>query len=111
LLVSRGVSGQCNETPFFHNSRISTHTGPSGFLAGVAANEISRVVLVRPRGGRIQLRLSSDNAFLFDCRAYDRDNGCLCVVAGLYGYARDGRLVVSQRWRWPGSRLPAACRK
>jgi hypothetical protein len=77
-------------------------TGASGGLFwGVAADEVTRIDLLRKTGGRIRLKLSSDNAFIFDCRPYDVHNGCLCVVAGVDAYAADGRRVYQQRLNPP----------
>jgi hypothetical protein len=93
-LVFRGVGGGCNpKTLFRQNHRLVAGSGQ--LLAGIAADEVTRVVIVGSRGIRHDVRLSPDNAFIFDCRAY---NGCTCVVARVEGFTRTGRRVVDQRW-------------
>jgi hypothetical protein len=60
----------------------------------VAANAVTRVVLVGVRGARHVVPLSRDNGFVHDCRAY---NGCACLIDRVHAYAGT-RLLGTQRW-------------
>ena len=101
-MVTKYAGVGCNPTPLFERRRL-VFGASAGLTSGVAANEVTRVVVVRPGGKRQRVRLSPDNGFVFDCRPYDVHNGCLCVVAGLDAYAADGRQVFRQR------HLPKLC--
>jgi hypothetical protein len=104
-LVFKGVGGGCGPKPLFRrNHRLVAGSGQ--LFAGIAADEVTRVVIVGSRGVRREVRLSPDNAFIFDCRAY---NGCSCVIARVEGFTRTGRRVVNQRWLGPSCR-PASRR-
>ena len=73
--------------------------GEGTFFAGIAANRVTRVVLVGSRGARHVAHLSRDNGFIYDCRAY---NGCACLIDRVEVYA-GGRLLESRAWS------PASC--
>ena len=70
-------------------------------FAGVAANDVSHVVVVGTRGVRHRVSVTPDGGFIFDCRAY---NGCTCVLAAVEAYGRDGSLLSSENWRSPSCR-------
>jgi hypothetical protein len=93
--VFNGIGGGCNpKTLFRPDHRLAAGSGQ--LFAGVAADEITRVVIVGSQGVRHRVHLSSDNGFIFDCRAY---NGCTCaVVDRVEAFTRTGRRVVNQRW-------------
>jgi hypothetical protein len=96
-LVFNGIGGGCNpKTLFRPNYRLAAGSGQ--LFAGIAADEVTRVVIIGSRGVRHNVRLTPDNGFIFDCRAY---NGCPCVVARVDAFTRTGRRVVSQRWLAP----------
>ena len=96
-LVFNGIGGGCYpKTLFRPNFRLAAGSGQ--LFAGIAADEVTRVVIIGSRGVRHNVRLSPDNGFIFDCRAY---NGCACVVARIDAFTRSGRRVVSQRWLAP----------
>lgn len=87
--------------------RVATHSDRRGrsaalrLFAGIAANEVTRVVLVGSRGVRHRLQLSSDGGFIYDCRAY---NGCACLVARLDAHDDQGKRVTHESWLSPTCR-------
>ena len=94
MLVWRGAGGGCNRgTLFRRDDRVAAGSGQ--LLAGIAADEVARVVIIGSKGVRHRVHLSPDNGFIFDCRAY---NGCTCVVKWLDAYTADGRRVAHQDW-------------
>ena len=90
--VWRGAGGGCSPGPLFERQRVVAGAGQ--FLAGVAADEVTRIVVVGSRGVRHLVPLSADNGFVYDCRTY---NGCPCAVTWLDAYAGDKR-VHHQNW-------------
>jgi hypothetical protein len=99
FFVWRGTGGGCSPGPLFAVRRVSANAGQ--FLSGIAADEVTRVVVVGSRGVRHRVPLSPDKGFIYDCRAY---NGCTCAVAWLDAYAGERR-VAHQDW------LGTDCRK
>ena len=93
-LVFNGIGGGCNPKTLFR-PKYRLAAGSGQLFAGIAADEVTRVVIIGSRGVRHNVRLSADNGFIFDCRAY---NGCTCVVARVEGFTATGRRVVNQRW-------------
>lgn len=67
----------------------------SRVLAGVAANDVTRVVVLGRQGKRHRVKLTRDQGFIWDCRAY---SGCSAVTAGIEAYNRGGRRVYSTTW-------------
>ncbi len=97
--VWRGVGMGCNPGSLFvGGQRVSAEAGQ--FLSGIAADEVTRVVVVGSRGVRHRVPLSPDKGFIYDCRAY---NGCPCAVAWLDAYAGERR-VAHQDWLGNGCR-------
>jgi hypothetical protein len=72
--------------------------GAGQFLSGIAANEVTRIVVIGSRGVRHRVPLSADKGFVYDCRAY---NGCTCAVSYLDAYAGERR-VAHQHWLGTG---------
>jgi hypothetical protein len=66
--------------------------GEGKFLAGVAANDVTRVVVVGSRG--VRHVVPRDKGFVYDCRAH---NGCACLVNRIEAYGGSG-LLESQPW-------------
>ena len=101
LVQWNGAGGGCSAPAnlFRWGHRVSASAGR--LFAGVAANEVTRVVLVGSRGVRHPVRLTPDGGFIDDCRAY---NGCPCVIAWLDAYDRAGRRVTHEWW------LSSSCR-
>ena len=95
---SNGAGGACSPPrEFLHpGKRIAAVSGR--LLAGVAANDVARIVVVGTRGVRHDVPVTRDGGFIFDCRAY---NGCTCVVAAVEAYARDGSLLSRENWSNP----------
>ncbi len=99
-VVFRGVGMGCNRGALFaHGQRVDAGAGQ--LLAGIAANEVTRIVVVGSRGVRHRVPLSADKGFIYDCRAY---SGCPCAVSWLDAYA-GVRRVHHQSF------LAASCRK
>jgi hypothetical protein len=73
----------------------TVHVTLSRVLAGVAANDVTRVVVIGTRGRRHTVKLTRDHGFIWDCRAY---SGCSSVTVGIEGYNRGGRRVYSTNW-------------
>src|SRR3954453_13542902 len=90
--VWRGAGGGCSPGPLFQRQRVVAGAGQ--FLAGIAADEVTRIVVVGSRGVRHRVPLSADNGFIYDCRTY---NGCPCAITWLDAYAGDKR-VHHQNW-------------
>ncbi len=100
-LVFRGVGMGCNRGALLVGGRLISGEAAGQLLAGVAANEVTRIVVVGSRGVHHHVPLSPDKGFIYDCRAY---NGCPCAVAWLDAYAGERR-VAHQDW------LGSGCRK
>jgi hypothetical protein len=83
----------------------SAITALSGrFFAGVAANDVERVVLIDRNGLRHPVALTPDHGFIFACTGPE---GCACKVAWADAYNAAGERVSHNRWLAPRCwRLP-----
>jgi len=88
FLIWRGAGGGCNRGSILGGQQVQVGAGQ--FLAGVAADRVTRIVVVGSRGVRHRVPLSSDQGFIYDCRAY---NGCTCAVARVDAYAGSRRVA------------------
>jgi len=86
------VGAGCGRSLF--GSRSFVTAGEGKFLAGVVADEVTRVVVVGSRGVRHVVPLSRDEGFVYDCRAH---NGCACLISRIEAYA-GSRLLESKPW-------------
>ena len=77
----------------------SAITAVSGrFFAGIAANDVARVVLIDRNGRRHAVALTPDHGFIFACTGRE---GCACRVAWADAYDASGKLVSHDRWLAP----------
>lgn len=84
-------------TSFFGNpSGVAAVSGR--YFAGVAANDISRVVLTQRDGAQVDVPLTVDHGFIVSCTGPDR---CACAVAWVDAYNASGVLVSRTRWLAP----------
>jgi hypothetical protein len=91
-----GGGGGCSPTSsFFAPGRQVAASRSGRELAGVASDEVARVFVIGPRGVVHRVALTSDQGFIFTCRAY---NGCWCVVSRLQAFDGQGKLITNQRW-------------
>jgi hypothetical protein len=99
-----GAGGGCSPSWYFMSRarRMSLSTG-NGFLSGVAADEVARLVMMDKRGGRHPIRLTRDGGFIYVCRAY---NGCVDVVAAVEAYDHRGLVVSREQWHRVRARTP-----
>jgi hypothetical protein len=83
----------------------SAITAVSGrFFAGVAANDVERVVLIDREGLRHPVGLTTDHGFIYACTG---PGGCACKVAWSDAYTAAGERVSHNRWLAPRCwRLP-----
>ena len=95
LVRSNGAGGGCSPQSQFFRPGHRVSAGSGRLFAGIAANEVTRVVLIGSRGTRHRMRLTADNGFIHDCRAY---NGCACLIAWLDAYDARGHRVTHESW-------------
>lgn len=92
MLVSRSAAGGgCNPLRvglFPRGTKLAITSGKH--IAGIATDDVKRVVLIGIRGRRHAARLSPDNAFIYDCKAW---NGCPGLVATINAYDGHGKLI------------------
>jgi len=100
---NQGAGGGCSPSESFFGPGRQVSAGAGRVLAGVASDRVTRVVVIGSLGVVHEVPLSSDNGFIFNCRAF---NGCACVVSRLQAFDRMGRRITNQDWR--GSR---SCRR
>lgn len=94
-----GIGGGCGPGDTFFRPGHPV-VGTMGHLfAGVAAPGVARVEIVGIRGGVHRPRLSGDDGFVYDCRAY---NGCICLIRSVRAYAANGLLVGDESWLGSG---------
>jgi len=95
------TGGSCGPSLFRAGHRITAQEGQ--FFAGVAANDVARLVVIDVQGTRRAVALSRDNGFVYDCRAR---NGCSCVVGSVEAFGATGKLLDSPS-KTQASRAPA----
>jgi hypothetical protein len=88
-----GIATACSyEKAFFARDRRVALL-ESRVIAGIAANDVARVVVVGARGKRHVVPVSRDGGFIYNCRAY---NGCPGLVAAVEAFDAGGRRVSRQ---------------
>jgi len=95
LVRDAGGGGGCSPSSGFFARGRQVAATEGRLFAGVAAAKVARVEVVGSRGVVHHVPLNADHSFIYDCNAY---NGCICVVAKLRAYDRQGTLVTNQTW-------------
>jgi hypothetical protein len=95
VLVDSGrAGGGCSPSKSFLSGPRQVNAGKGlGFIAGVVANTVTRVVLIRANRKAEPVSLTHDKGFVYICPLH---NGCSAILATA-GYNRHGRLVAHQR--------------
>lgn len=91
LETGGGAGAGCNPLSvglFPKGTKLTITSGKH--IAGIATDDVKRVVLIGTRGRRHVARLSPDNAFIHDCQAW---NGCPGLVATINAYDAHGKLI------------------
>jgi len=101
LSSDTGFGGGCSPARLFFRPGHRVSALSTRLFAGIAADEVTRVVLVGSRGKRHVPRLSPDGGFIYNCRAY---NGCACLIAWLDAYNANGKRVSHENWLGSGCR-------
>jgi hypothetical protein len=68
------------------------------YFAGVASNDVAKVVLVQRDRKQITVALSADHGFIVGCTGPDQ---CACAVAWVDAYNASGVLVSHEHWLAP----------
>jgi hypothetical protein len=95
---NRAAGGGCRPLSSFFRPGSAIAAISGRFFAGVAANDVARLVVIDRRGGRHQIGLSPDNGFIVGCNGPD---GCACSVAWAEAYGQAGELLSRSRWLAP----------
>jgi hypothetical protein len=96
--AGRAAGSGCSPLSTFFRPGSSIAAVSGRFFAGVAANDVARVVVIDRRGGRHQIGLSPDHGFIVGCSGPD---GCACFIAWAAAYGPSGELLSRDRWLAP----------
>ena len=99
LLADAHATGTgCTPPTSFFGNPPAVAAVSGRYFAGVAANDVSRVVLTQRDGTQVDVPLSVDHGFIVSCTGPDR---CACTVAWVDAYNASGVLVSHTRWLAP----------
>jgi len=99
LLADGHASGTgCMPPTSFFGNPPAVAAVSGRYFAGVAANDISRVVLTQRDNTQVDVPLTVDHGFIVSCTGPDQ---CACAVAWVDAYAASGALVSHTRWLAP----------
>jgi len=89
LVQSKSYSARCTPQPILFQTGRESFSVIKGLIGGVAANNVTRVVLV---GGskRKTVPLTTDNGYIFGCPA---PSTCASWVKSVVGYNKAGKIV------------------
>ncbi|HEU5212896.1 MAG TPA: hypothetical protein VFU10_09020 [Gaiellaceae bacterium] len=99
LLAHAHASGTgCMPAPAFFGTPPSVAAISGRYFAGVAANDVARVVVTQRNGVLVDVPLTADHGFIVACTGPDQ---CACAVAWVDAYNASGALVSHARWLAP----------
>jgi hypothetical protein len=99
LLAAGHVSGTgCMSPTTFFGDPPGVAAVSGRYFAGVAANDVARVVLIQRDNTQVPVTLSADHGFIVSCTGPDQ---CACAVAWVDAYNASGVLVAHERWLAP----------
>ena len=98
IYKNRAAGNGCRPLDSFFRPGSAITAVSGRFFAGIAANDVTRVVVIDRRGGRHQLKLTPDHGFIYGCKGGD---GCACEIAWANAYGVGGELLSHDRWLAP----------
>jgi len=89
LVQGKGYSASCTPQPLLFATGRETFSVNKGLIGGVAANNVTRLVLV---GGskREAIKLTSDNGYIYGCPS---PSTCASWVKTIVGYDAAGKII------------------
>jgi hypothetical protein len=107
LLADAHASGTgCMSPSTFFGDPPGVAAVSGRYFAGVAANDIAKVVLTQRDGTQVPVALTLDHGFIVRCTGPDQ---CACAVAWVDAYNASDVLVSHTRWLAPRCwRLPSS---
>jgi hypothetical protein len=100
LVQWNGVGGGCSPARRFLGPNRFIAGSAGRLMAGVVANNVTRVLIIGTKGGRHPVKVSPDGGFIYNCRAY---NGCAGLIACIEAYGVKNELLGRDEW------VPAGC--
>jgi hypothetical protein len=99
LLADAHASGTgCMPSTIFFGQPPSVAALSGRYFAGVASNDVSRLVITQRNGVLVDVPLTADHGFIVSCTGPDQ---CACAVAWVDAYNASGVLLSHTRWLAP----------